>query len=142
MWEDSEGTRKVDVKRSGHPILPYIKVGSTRLGTDRHTSQHRPSAAPAVSTAQQLDISPPLTSSLSFPTNAQLRTNITSSFPSTGVRVYEPERVMKSGYSLMFDEVRVESRVRYDPKTNAFIGVCCEHANHVSLEFAALEDLE
>ena len=43
---------------------------------------------------------------------------------------------------LMFDEVATEKRIRWDPKTNCFLGVCRQHAHRTSMEFINEGDLE
>ena len=43
---------------------------------------------------------------------------------------------------LMFDEVATEKRIRWDPTTNFFLGVCRQHAHRTSMEFINEGDLE
>jgi len=43
---------------------------------------------------------------------------------------------------LMFDELATEKRIRWDPKTNYFLGVCREHAHKTSMEFINEGDME
>lgn len=43
---------------------------------------------------------------------------------------------------LMFDEIAAERRIRWDPKTNFFLGVCRQHASRTSMEFINEGDLE
>lgn len=42
----------------------------------------------------------------------------------------------------MFDEVAAEKRIRWDLKTNFFLGVCREHAEKTSMEFINEKDME
>ena len=42
----------------------------------------------------------------------------------------------------MFDEVAAEKRIRWDLKTNFFLGVCREHAEKTSMEFINENDME
>ena len=42
---------------------------------------------------------------------------------------------------IMFDEISVEARPRWDDKTNNILGVCREHGCRTSLEFTSEEDL-
>jgi hypothetical protein len=42
----------------------------------------------------------------------------------------------------MVDEVAAEKRIRWDPKTNFFLGVYREHAEKTSMEFINEEDME
>lgn len=41
----------------------------------------------------------------------------------------------------MFDEIATEKRMRWDPKTNFFLGLCREHAHNTSTEFVNEGDL-
>lgn len=41
---------------------------------------------------------------------------------------------------LMFDEIACEKRIRWNPHTNEFLGVCREHGHRVALEFGSVED--
>jgi len=42
----------------------------------------------------------------------------------------------------MFDELAMEKRIRWDPKTNYFLGLCREHAHRTSTEFVNEGDME
>jgi hypothetical protein len=43
---------------------------------------------------------------------------------------------------VMFDELATEKQVRWDPKTNYFLGVCRQHAHKTLMEFINEGDLE
>lgn len=43
---------------------------------------------------------------------------------------------------VMFDELAVEKRIRWDPKSNKFVGVCREHGHRTSLDFINEGNLE
>lgn len=43
---------------------------------------------------------------------------------------------------VIFDEIATEKRLRWDPKSNMFLGVCREHGHRTSLEFINEGDLE
>ena len=43
---------------------------------------------------------------------------------------------------LMFDELAVEKRPRWDDKSNKVLGVCCEHGRETSLDFTSKDDLD
>ena len=42
----------------------------------------------------------------------------------------------------MFDELATEKRIRWDPKTNRFLGICREHVYRTSTEFVNEDDME
>ena len=43
---------------------------------------------------------------------------------------------------VMFDELATEKRIRRDPKTNFFVGVCRQHASRTLMEFINDGDME
>ena len=43
---------------------------------------------------------------------------------------------------LMFDEIAIEKRPRWDDKSNKILGVCQEHGRDTSLEFTTEDDLQ
>jgi len=43
---------------------------------------------------------------------------------------------------VMFDELATEKHIRWDPKTNYFLGVCRQHVYKASMEFINEGDLE
>jgi len=43
---------------------------------------------------------------------------------------------------LMFDELAIEKRPRWDDKSNKILGVCHEHEQGTSLEFTSEDDLD
>lgn len=43
---------------------------------------------------------------------------------------------------LMFDELAVEKRIRWNPRTNEILGLCREHGPKVALEFGNVGDVE
>ena len=43
---------------------------------------------------------------------------------------------------IMFDELATEKRIRWDSKTNFFLGICRQHAHKASTEFVNEEDME
>jgi hypothetical protein len=119
-------------------LLLMLKMGNSHLAEIAHHAYSDPS----VSTVCQLHISDPLTSCTGRPMSREICANIASSFPSSGPFLYQTEHVQKSGFSLMIDKVKVKEQQRWDPATNKFIGLCCEHSSDFLLEFATLEDLE
>ncbi len=43
---------------------------------------------------------------------------------------------------LMLDELKVEGRLRWDPRSNHILGVCREHGSKTSLEFKSKDEVE
>lgn len=42
----------------------------------------------------------------------------------------------------MLDEIAVEKRIRWDHRTDYFLGVCREHAHNASFEFCSSDDMD
>ena len=43
---------------------------------------------------------------------------------------------------LMFDEIKVEERPRWDDKSNNIIGVCREHSKNASLQYTSKDEVD
>ena len=43
---------------------------------------------------------------------------------------------------VMFDELATEKRIRWEQKTNFFVGVCRQHTSRTSMEFVNEGDME
>ena len=42
----------------------------------------------------------------------------------------------------MIDEIKIETRPRWDDKTNNILGLCREHTMHIGLEFCSIDVLK
>ena len=74
-----------------------------------------------------------LSPSAGFPTKSEIQHNIRLAFKNL-------HGTTGCGYVLMIDEIKVEERLRWDPSTNAILGLCREHTEHVSLDFCSMSD--
>jgi hypothetical protein len=104
---------------------------------------HKANGAPSVSYLRTRSTVPPLNPSHAQPTIAQVQTNFEATVES--VLDILQDRVQSGSIFhavVMFDEVATEKRIRWDPKTNYFLGVCREHAHKTSTEFVNDGDLE
>ncbi|TEB34890.1 hypothetical protein FA13DRAFT_1588332, partial [Coprinellus micaceus] len=114
-----------------------------KLGGDRiATIAHRAFGAPSVTTLQnQLSI-PPIIPSPAMPTFIETSTNVMLTFEGLldALKLRDGARCVHA--VLMFDEIATEKRIRWDPKTNKFLGVCREHGHQISLEFGGEKDME
>ena len=84
---------------------------------------------------------PQILGSPSFPTPCEIESNITASFKAISDILGASTQEMLHAV-IMFDEISVEKRPRWDDKTNKILGVCHEHGQHTSLEFTSEEDLQ
>ncbi|TEB18295.1 hypothetical protein FA13DRAFT_1649397, partial [Coprinellus micaceus] len=112
-----------------------------RLGGDRvgHVI-HRALALPGVSTLCNGSAKIPLTPSAGKPSSTTVARNM--------MGVLEKIIELLRDYSgvlhavLMFDELACEKRIRWNPHTHEFLGVCRQHGPNVALEFNCMADLE
>lgn len=111
-----------------------------RLGGNRLAEiGHRALGLPGMTTLRNRSKVPHLISSHTNPTTSELQANIDACFD-TLKEVLESAKVVHQ--VLMFDEIATEKRLRWDDKTNNFLGVCREHGKLTSLEFQSEDDME
>ncbi len=116
--------------------LLFLRLGGARVAD----VAHRIFGTPGVSTIRKHTIIPQIIASPSFPTSREIESNITASFKA--IRDILGASTQKALHAvIMFDEISVEARPRWDDKTNNILGVCREHGRHTSLEFTSEEDL-
>lgn len=102
---------------------------------------HRVFGTPAVPTIRRQTIIPQIIASLSFPTCYEMECNIAATFKDISDILGTTTQNMIHAV-IMFDEISVEKRPRWDDKTNKILGVCREHGQDTSLEFTSEEDLQ
>lgn len=123
--------------------LLILRIGGTRLAD----IAHRTFGLAAPSTTRNRQPTEPLRVSVSLPTNDELTHNIRVSTGVTGTDAACSARDSGTpphphcGYVLMFDELKVEETVRWDPQSNKVQGICREHGHTCSLEFCDIDDI-
>ncbi len=98
---------------------------------------HRSTKAPRMTYLKDRSIMPLIIPSPGRPTILEVQKNIEATFESLQEIITSQLHVV-----LMFDEVATEKRLRWDPKTNNFLGMCREHAHSTSAEFINEGDME
>jgi len=83
---------------------------------------------------------PQILPSPAFPTRFEIEQNITACFEGLLDILGTWGQCMHA--VLMFDELAVEKRPRWDNKSNKVLGMCCEHGQGTSLEFTSEDDLD
>ena len=97
---------------------------------------------PSVSYLRTRSIVPAIIPSHEQPTMEQVKANVQSSLESV-LEIIQKQIGGKVLHTVvMFDELATEKRIRWDPKTNYFLGVCRQHAHKTSMEFINEGDLE
>lgn len=114
-----------------------------KLGGNRVAQiNHRANGAPSISYLRTRSTVPPVVPSHKFPTVQKVEMNVDSTFHSVLDVVHSRVKSKVLHTVVMFDEIATEKRIRWDPKTNFFLGVCRQHASRTSMEFVNQGDME
>jgi len=112
------------------------RLGGNRLAHINHRSRDDPS----LTYLRRMSFTPPLVPSHAQPTSLEVSTNVSATF--ANVLDIIQSRIPVLHAVVAFDELATEKRVRWDPQTNFFLGICREHGHRTSLEFNNEGDLE
>ncbi|KAF8148808.1 hypothetical protein B0H34DRAFT_679492 [Crassisporium funariophilum] len=85
---------------------------------------------------------PLLVPSPAQPTTLQVQKNVEASLDGILEEIHSCTKGKVLHTVVMFNELATEKRIRWDPKTNYFLGVCREHAHKISMEFVNEGDME
>jgi len=100
---------------------------------------HQALGLPSLSTLRRQTLIPHLTPSSGPPTLEEV-------MPNTMACTSIIEGVLKASHVvhqvLMFDEIKVEERPRWDDKSNNIIGVCREHSKNASLQYTSKDEVD
>ena len=115
-----------------------------RLGGNRLAEiNHRANNSPSTTYLRTRSTVPPIIPSHSMPTVDEVQKNLKAMFNGLFEVIHSQNPSSKYVHAvLMFDELATEKRVRWDPKTNYFLGICREHADNTSTEFINEVDME
>ncbi|KAJ6550561.1 hypothetical protein B0H10DRAFT_2379639 [Mycena sp. CBHHK59/15] len=101
---------------------------------------HRCFGLPSVSTVRRHIGTKPLTVSPGAPTMREMHENLDAAFP---IPCPLPsDGSIGPGFQIMVDEIKVEGRMRWDPRSNMILGLCREHTRDFDLEFRGIEQAE
>ncbi|KAG6834823.1 hypothetical protein H0H93_007136, partial [Arthromyces matolae] len=100
---------------------------------------HLALSLPSLTTLRNRTITIPIIPSNGSPQIDEIRKNVRATLEPVK-EILAKERPVHQ--VLMFDEIATEKRIRWDQKSNLFLGVCREHAHRVSLEFTTEQDME
>ncbi|KAG8913027.1 hypothetical protein FRC02_005699 [Tulasnella sp. 418] len=114
--------------------IMFLKFGGNRVAQ----FAHRAIGLPSVTNLRRNLLIQPLRPSVSLPSILDIEKNIDTCYP------YEDSGSNRDrqGLVMMIDEVKCESRIRWDPVTNKILGLCREHSHTVPSDFNSLEDAE
>jgi hypothetical protein len=89
---------------------------------------------PSIDTARRHISTTPLVTSAGMPTIDEINANLAIDFEHQ--EVYG-DRII--GMTMPIDEIKLQERLRWDPRTNMILGVCREHGGECVLEFRTME---
>ena len=114
-----------------------------KLGGNRVAQiNHRANGAPSISYLRTRSTVPAVVPSHKFPMVQEVETNVDLTLHSVLDVVRSQVKLKVLHTVVMFDEIATEKRIRWDPKTNFFLGVCRQHASKTSMEFVNEGDME
>ena len=114
------------------------KLGGNRIAQ----INHRASGAPSISYLRTRSTIPLITPSHQAPMVQEVEANVDATLHSVLDVVHSQIKLKVLHAVVMFDELTTEKRIRWDPKTNYFLGVCRQHASKTSMEFINEGDME
>ena len=114
-----------------------------KLGGNRVAEiNHRANNAPSITYLRSRSTVPQIVPSHKRPTVEQVKANVRATFDGILDVVRSQNRSNFVHTVLMFDELATEKRVRWDPISNYFLGLCREHAHNTATEFVNEGDME
>ncbi|KDR77538.1 hypothetical protein GALMADRAFT_1326277 [Galerina marginata CBS 339.88] len=114
-----------------------------KLGGNRVAEiNHRANKGQSITYLRSRSTVPPLIPSHEQPTVEEVRANVEATFGGVLDVIHGLNHSKFVHAVLMFDELATEKRIRWDPKTNYFLGLCREHAHRTSTEFVNEGDME
>lgn len=103
---------------------------------------HRSLGIPSIDTTKRHITSKPLQASPGFPTPAELTSNLEHCYPGTGGHIpvpgSHPDSTAVVPISMLMNELKVQGRLRWEPRTDYILSVCREHGDNCALEFRSL----
>ena len=103
---------------------------------------HHASGALSVSYLRTPSTVPPIVPSHQVPTLKEVEVNVDATLHSVLDAVHSQIKSKVLHTVIMFDELATKKRIRWDPKTNFFLGVCRQHTSRTLMEFVNEGDME
>jgi hypothetical protein len=113
--------------------LLFLRLGGACVASLAHQTLGSPTLSTLCYGSAARSTVTSLSPSAGFPTKSEIQCNIRAAFKNSCGNA-------GCGYVLMIDEIKVEERMQWDPSTNKIMGLCCEHTEHVGLEFFSMSD--
>jgi len=95
------------------------------------TIAQRTLGIPSINAAKRHIVTAPIRSSAGFPTKSEILSNLEASYP----KKTAGDNSVIMGMTIQVDEMKIQERLRCDPRSNMILGVCREHGQKCALEF-------
>jgi hypothetical protein len=102
---------------------------------------HRALGLPSLSVLRRESTMLPILPSPGFPTSSEVAKNVQSIFTDGLVDALKATERKTFHFVLMLDEIATEKRLRWDDRTNYFLGLCREHSGKTSIVFESEHDV-
>ncbi|KAF7970371.1 hypothetical protein HWV62_24292 [Athelia sp. TMB] len=104
---------------------------------------YRALGTPSISTVRRHVGTTPLLPSSGVPTSEEINTNIAIAFENLAVATdHSGPKQRVIGMSMAIDEIKLQERLRWDPRSNHILGVCREHGKKCTLEFVSMAEAD
>ncbi|KAG6905050.1 hypothetical protein DXG01_005403, partial [Tephrocybe rancida] len=120
------GYQRADFERS---FLIYKLGGRAAVNIAQ-----RSLGVPSIDATKRNIASVPLRSSHGVPAIDEMKDNLAVCYPA----LPEQSGMPRIGMSMQVDEIKVQERLRWDPRSNMILGVCREHGHRCALEFRTI----
>ena len=137
ILEDVDRAARRAYSPKGYDVADYelaflmYKIG----GRATANIAHRALGTPSIDTAKRHVSTSPIIPSPGFPTSAELQANLATCYPKNGV---SHSAHSTKGITMQVDEIKIQERLRWEPKSNVILGVCREHGSYCALEFRSV----
>ncbi|KAJ6489801.1 hypothetical protein C8R45DRAFT_901419 [Mycena sanguinolenta] len=101
---------------------------------------HRCLGLPSINATKDHIATVPLVASAKAPTRTEMLHNLDVAFPAPLPTA--PGSLLGPGFQIMVDEIKVEGRMRWDPRSNMILALCREHTAKFELQFIGMAQAE
>ncbi|KAJ6575900.1 hypothetical protein B0H10DRAFT_1837435, partial [Mycena sp. CBHHK59/15] len=101
---------------------------------------HRALGLPSIDATKRHIATVPLGASPKAPTAEEMHQNLDIAYPSPFPP--SPDSSRGPGFQIMVDEIKIEGRMRWDPRSKMILGICREHSSNFELEFRGIAQAE
>jgi hypothetical protein len=114
----------------------FLQLGSRTAAELAHCTL----GLPSINATKHHIATSPLVVSPKNPTMDEMLQNLDIAFPTAFL--LPPDGTLGPGFQIMVDKIKVEGRMRWEPRSNMILGLCREHSANYELEFLGIAQAE